>query len=91
MQLLVPDERRALVAQPRRPQSNGLVERFHRTLLKEHLHNQGRTKFYGTLEEMQKDLEEYLVRYNAQRPHQGLNMKRRTPAQAFREGLPKDS
>ena len=29
--------------------------------------------------------------YNAQRPHQGLNMKRRTPAQAFREGLPKDS
>ncbi len=40
---------------------------------------------------MQKDLDNYLVRYNTQRPHQGLNMKGRTPAQAFRGGRPKDS
>ena len=80
-----------LVAQVHRPQSNGLVERFHRTLLEEHLRIQGRTKFYGTLEEIQKDLEDYLVRYNSQGPHQGLNMKGGTPTQAFREGLPIDS
>ena len=40
---------------------------------------------------MQKELEDYLVRYNTQRPLQGLNMKGRTPARAFREGLPEDS
>ena len=77
--------------QVRRPQSNGFVERFHRTLLDEHLRIQGREKFYETLDAMQKDLDDYLVRYNTQRTHQGLNMKGRTPAQAFRDGLPKDS
>ena len=68
------------------------MERFHRTLFEEHLCIQGRKKFYKTLQEMQKNLENYLVHYNIRGPHQGLNMKGRTPvAQAFREGLPKDS
>ena len=44
--------------QARRPQSNEFVKRFHRTLLEEHLRIQGRKKFYETLEEMQKDLED---------------------------------
>jgi transposase InsO family protein len=39
----------------RRPQSNGFIERFHRTLLDEHLRIAGRTKWYETLEEMQGD------------------------------------
>ena len=73
------------------PQSNGFAERVHRTLLAEQLRIQGRKKFYETLEEMQKDLEECLVRYKSQRPHQDLDIKGRTPAQAFRKGLPKDS
>ena len=67
------------------------MERLHRTLLEKHLCIQGRKTFYETLEEMQKDLQDYLVHYNTQTPHQGLSMKGRTPAQAFREGLPKDS
>ena len=73
----------------RRPQSNGFIERFHRTLLEEHLRIQGRTKWYEALEEMQKDLEGYLVSYNTKRPHQGRGMKGRTPYQVFKERLPK--
>jgi transposase InsO family protein len=71
----------------RRPQSNGFIERFHRTLLDEHLRVTGRTKWYETVKEMQTDLDEFLVRYNTQRPHQGVNMNGRTPYQAFVEGL----
>jgi transposase InsO family protein/transposase-like protein len=36
----------------RRPQSNGFLERFHRTLLDEHLRVAGRTTWYETVEEM---------------------------------------
>ncbi len=36
-----------------RPQSNGFVERLHRTLLDEHFRVQGRKKWYETIEEMQ--------------------------------------
>ena len=71
----------------RRPQSNGFVERLHRTLLDEHFRVMGRKKFYESVEEMQKDLEAYLVTYNRKRPHQGRGMDGRTPWQAFKDGL----
>ena len=73
----------------RRPQSNGFVERLHRTLLDEHFRVMGRTKFYDSVEEMQADLEAYLKTYNQDRPHQGRGMNGRTPAKAFSDGLPK--
>ena len=73
----------------KRPQSNGFVERLHRTLLDEHFRVMGRKKWYETLEEMQIDLDAYLVHYNTKRPHQGRAMKGRTPQKAFTEGLPK--
>lgn len=73
----------------RRPQSNGFVERLHRTLLDEHFRIAGRTKWYETLEQMQQDLDEYLNQYNHERPHQGRLMKGRTPFTAFIEELPK--
>lgn len=75
----------------RRPQSNGIVERMHRTLLEEHFRIQGRIKFYESLNEMQKDLDVYLVKYNQERSHQGRNMNGRTPIKAFVEGLPEPS
>ena len=75
----------------KRPQSNGFVERLHRTLLDEHFRVMGRKKFYETLKEMQTDLEAYLVIYNSKRPHQGRGMKGRTPAKAFTDGLPKQA
>jgi transposase InsO family protein len=73
----------------RRPQSNGFVERLHRTLLDEHFRIMGRTKWYESTEEMQKDLETYLRHYNHERTHQGRNMNGRTPYTAFIDGLPK--
>jgi len=73
----------------RRPQSNGFVERLHRTLLDEHFRIMGRKKFYESVEEMQKDLDAYLEIYNHKRPHQGRNMNGRTPYKVFVEGLPK--
>ena len=72
-----------------RPQSNGFLERFHRTLLDEHLRVKGRTTWYESLDEMQKDLDEYLKHYNTQRPHRGRNMDGRTPFKVFKEGIQK--
>ena len=72
-----------------RPQSNGFVERLHRTLLDEHFRVMGRKKWYETIEEMQADLDAYLAHYNTKRPHQGRGMKGRTPQKAFTNGLPK--
>ena len=71
----------------RRPQSNGFVERLHRTLLDEHFRIKGREKWYETIEEMQEDLDIYLHHYNQERSHQGRNMNGRTPYQAFLEGI----
>jgi transposase InsO family protein len=75
----------------RRPQSNGFIERFHRTLLDEHLRPAGRTTWYETIEEMQVALEQYLKRYNTARPHRGRGMNGRTPEEVFRSGSPKPS
>jgi len=71
----------------RRPQSNGFVERLHRTLLDEHFRIQGRQKWYESVEEMQTDLDGYFRHYNHERPHQGRNMNGRTPYAVFLEGL----
>jgi transposase InsO family protein len=73
----------------RRPQSNGLVERLHKTLLDEHFRIKGRQKWYESLDEMQQDLDVYLRYYNYERSHQGRDMNGRTPYQVFMEGLPK--
>lgn len=73
----------------RRPQSNGIVERLHRTLLDEHFRVEGRRTWFETIDEMQAVLDDYLVGYNQCRPHQGRGMNGRTPATAFLEGLQK--
>ena len=62
----------------RRPQSNGFVERFHRTVLDEFFRVALRAKFYATLDELQRDLDAWMETYNTKRPHQGYrNMGRR--------------
>ncbi len=71
----------------RRPQSNGFVERLHRTLLDEHFRIQGRQKWYESVAEMQTDLEGYFHHYNHERPHQGRGMNGRTPYQVFLESI----
>jgi transposase InsO family protein len=69
----------------KRPQSNGFVERFHRTLLDEHFRIMGRKKWYESVAEMQSDLDIYLKEYNEKRPHQGRNMKGKTPQLVFQK------
>lgn len=71
----------------RRPQSNGFVERLHRTLLDEHFRIKGREKWYESVEEMQNDLDGYFKYYNQERTHQGRGMEGRTPFKAFWDGL----
>ncbi len=75
----------------RRPQSNGFVERLHRTLLDEHFRVAGRTTWYESVEQMQGDLDQYLHHYNHKRPHQGRMMDGRTPIQAFLAGITEQS
>ena len=75
----------------KRPQSNGIVERLHRTLLDEHFRVEGRRTWFETIEEMQTALDAYLLSYNTKRPHQGRNMIGRTPLKAFADGLLKTS
>lgn len=72
-----------------RPQSNGIVERLHRTLLDEHFRVEGRRTWFETIEEMQAVLDAYLLEYNTKRPHQGRGMNGRTPLAAFRDGIRK--
>ena len=71
----------------RSPRTNGFVERMNRTLLDECFRIKGRTTWYISPEEIQRDLDQYLSFYNLKRSHQGYRLKGRTPAQALREAL----
>jgi transposase InsO family protein len=55
----------------RRPQTNGFVERFHRTMLDEFFRTAFRTTMYDTVAALQADLDIWLQHYNQLRPHQG--------------------
>lgn len=60
------------------PQTNGFAERFNRTVKEEFFDIALRQKLYTSVEELQKDLNEWLKHYNYERPHQGYrNMGRR--------------
>ncbi|MBW4891964.1 DDE-type integrase/transposase/recombinase, partial [Mucilaginibacter sp. HMF5004] len=57
---------------PYRPQTNGKVERFWRTLKEDLIE---KTDF-DSFEELEDELLKYLVYYNWERPHQGINGKK---------------
>ena len=68
-----------------RPQTNGFVERFNRTLLDEFLRSAMRTTFYESLEPLQRDLDAWLQHYNEERPHQGYRNMGKRPMDTLRE------
>lgn len=70
----------------RHPQTNGICERFHKTILNEFYQITFRKKIYTTLDELQKDLDDWLDYYNHQRTHQGKMCCGRTPMQTLLEG-----
>lgn len=71
----------------RSPRTNGFVERMNRTLLDECFRVQGRTTWYTSTAEIQRDLAVFLRYYNLERSHQGYRLKGRTPVQALMEAL----
>ena len=70
------------------PQTNGICERFHRTVLDEFYRVAFRKKIYRTIDELQADLDAWLVDYNERRPHQGRWCFGKTPMQTFVDALP---
>ena len=69
----------------RSPQSNGICERFHRTIQDEFFQVAFRKKLYTSLDELQTDLDEWLEFYNRERTHTGKYCNGHTPLQTFRE------
>lgn len=70
----------------RHPQTNGICERFHKTILQEFYQVTFRKKVYETTEELQVDLDEWLEYYNRNRTHQGKMCCGRTPFETMIEG-----
>jgi transposase InsO family protein len=67
------------------PQTNGICERFHKTILEEFYQIAFRKKIYATLEELQADLDEWIRYYNEDRPHSGRFCYGKTPMQTFND------
>jgi len=70
----------------RSPQTNGICERFHKTILQEFYQVAFRKKVYGSLEQLQADLDEWLCYYNTERTHQGKMCCGRTPLETLEDG-----
>ena len=68
------------------PQTNGICERFHKTILQEFYQVTFRKKVYTTLEELQTDLDAWIVYYNYERTHQGKMCCGRTPMATLEDG-----
>jgi transposase InsO family protein len=71
----------------RHPQSNGICERFHKTVLNEFYRVTFRKKVYKSLDELQDDLDTWLLEYNERRPHSGKYCFGKTPLQTFADSI----
>ena len=69
------------------PQTNGICERFNKTLLDEFYRVTFRKRLYATLEDLQADLDRFVEDYNMSRPHQGRWCYGKTPMQTFLDSL----
>lgn len=68
------------------PQTNGICERFHKTILQEFYQVTLRKKIYENVDALQKDLDEWLFYYNNERTHQGKMCCGRTPINTLVDG-----
>ena len=65
------------------PQTNGIVERFPKTVLNEFYRVAFRKKIYGSIDELQRDLDSWMQEYNEIRSHQGRWCYGKTPMATF--------
>jgi len=72
----------------RHPQSNGICERFHKTLLDEFYRVTFRKKLYNSIDELQADLDVWVDEYNQIRPHTGKYCFGKTPLRTFEDAMP---
>ena len=71
----------------RHPQTNGICERFHKTIQDEFYSVAFRKKIYTSLEELQADADIWISEYNEQRTHSGRFCFGKTPMQTWRDSL----
>ncbi len=69
------------------PQTNGICERFNKTILNEFYRVAFRKKLYRSIEELQADLDLWMEEYNETRPHQGRWCYGKTPMDTFRDSI----
>ena len=69
----------------RSPQTNGICERFHQTIQNEFYANAFRRKVYRSLEQLQYDVDTWVVAYNTERTHSGKHCYGKTPWQTLQE------
>jgi len=67
----------------RSPQTNGICERFHKTIQDEFYAVAFRKKIYHSLEEIQEDVDKWIEGYNTERTHSGKYCFGKTPWQTF--------
>jgi transposase InsO family protein len=72
----------------RSPQTNGICEPFHKTVLDEFYRVAFRKRIYETVEQLQGDLDAWMREYNEVRTHQGRWCFGRTPEQTFIDTIP---
>ena len=70
----------------RSPQTNGICERFHKTILQEFYQVTFRKKLYADIVALQKDLDDWIYYYNHERTHQGKMCCGRTPMETLQDG-----
>ncbi len=70
----------------RSPQTNGICERFHKTILQDFYQVTFRKKIYRDIETLQADLDDWLFKYNHERTHQGKMCCGRTPMETLEDG-----
>lgn len=69
------------------PQTNGICERFHRTIQDEFYAIAFRKKIYRSIAELQADLDKWMYNYNHERTHTGKYCFGKTPMQTFTDSI----
>jgi transposase InsO family protein len=71
----------------RSPQTNGICERFHKTVLDEFYKSVFRKKIFESTDDLQVELDQWMEFYNIERTHQGKRCQGKTPMETFIDGM----